>query len=423
MDTPNYFHGMNLIMLKKPITLKNSIIVNQSERYYYLDWLRLFAILVVFFHHCSKFFDYHTTTVYNTVRSPTLSAFREFNFLWIMPLFFFISGASVYFSLRSRKAGGFIKERILRILIPLIFIGTFVINPPYIYIERLFEGKTISGFISWYPHFFDGMWPKGNFAPLGMGTHLWYLQYLFIFSLILLPLFVRSKKSGRSHLAKLATHFEKPWALFLLFVPISAAASSIELMGLGFTRVVGGWDPISFLLFFIYGYLIFSNTQILETIRKYSTVGLVAAIVLTIFYIDSHFGINLVIPGITRHNIHEIEAAFSINLPVSAAIQAFRGLLGWCWLIGLLGLGKRFLNFNNRSLAYGGEAVLPFYILHHTIILIIGFPILQWSSSVSTKYFAIASISFVIILALYELLVRRLNIIRFLFGMKLKIER
>jgi peptidoglycan/LPS O-acetylase OafA/YrhL len=60
--------------------------VTQTERLYYLDWLRVFAILFVLLFHCGKIFDYHTTVVFNTVRSPVLSAFREFGFLWIMPL-------------------------------------------------------------------------------------------------------------------------------------------------------------------------------------------------------------------------------------------------------------------------------------------------------------------------------------------------
>jgi hypothetical protein len=50
----------------------------------------------------------------------------------------------------------------------------------------------------------------GNFAPLGQGTHLWYLEFLFIYSLILLPLFARSKKRGISYLSKLSIHLEKP---------------------------------------------------------------------------------------------------------------------------------------------------------------------------------------------------------------------
>ena len=34
--------------------------VSQTDRLYFLDWLRVFAIFAVYFHHCSQFFDYHT---------------------------------------------------------------------------------------------------------------------------------------------------------------------------------------------------------------------------------------------------------------------------------------------------------------------------------------------------------------------------
>ena len=106
---------------------------------YYLDWLRCLAILTVFFFHCAKIFDYHTTGVYNAIRSPVWSAFREFNFIWIMPLFFAISGASVFLSLKPGRIWPFIKARISRLLIPLVIVGTFLINPLYVYAERLFS--------------------------------------------------------------------------------------------------------------------------------------------------------------------------------------------------------------------------------------------------------------------------------------------
>jgi glucan biosynthesis protein C len=397
--------------------------VTQPDRLYYLDWLRVLAILSVLFLHCGKIFDYHTTVVFNTVRSPVLSAYREFGLLWIMPLFFILSGAAVFLSLRSRGKGEFIKARIIRLLIPLVLIGTFIINPPYVYIERLFSGQAASGFIQWYPHFFDGIYGfGGNFAPLGQGTHLWYLEFLFIYSLILLPLFIRSKKLGISYLSKLSIHFEKPWALFFLFLPISAASAIFEFIGLGGVRVMGGWDPISYLLFFTYGYLIFSNAQIQETIKKYNTTFLVAALILTALYVDSHFGVNLKIPGVTRHDLLNNGAILPLNHSVWIAVQALRGLLGWCWIIGLLGLGRRFLNFNNKFLVYANEAILPFYILHHTIIYIIGFYVVQWSSGVGTKFLMISIASFVAIMALYEILVRRVSILRILFGMRIKNE-
>jgi fucose 4-O-acetylase-like acetyltransferase len=56
-----------------------------------------------------------------------------------MPLFFIVSGAATYFSLKKRKGGQFIKERFLKILIPAIF-GTALIIPPITYIARLSPG-------------------------------------------------------------------------------------------------------------------------------------------------------------------------------------------------------------------------------------------------------------------------------------------
>jgi hypothetical protein len=175
-----------------------------------------------------------------------------------MPLFFAVSGGAVLFSLNPGEARPFVKARITRLLIPLVLVGTFLINPLYIYAIRLFSGQAGGGFFHWYPKFFEGVWGfGGNFAPLGQGTHLWYLEYLFIFSLILLPFFLRSKKRIAGGLKRLSNRFEKPWALFLIFLPISAAGAGFELIGLGAIRIAGGWDPISYLLFFSYGYMIF----------------------------------------------------------------------------------------------------------------------------------------------------------------------
>ena len=95
-----------------------------------------------------------------------------------------------------------------------------------------------------------------------------------------------------------------------------------------------------------------------------------------------------------------------------------RALCAWSWVIGILGMGSRLLNFNNRLLGYANEAVLPFYILHQPTILLIGFFVIPWSMGILPKYLAISASSFVAIVAIYELLVRRINALRFLFGMK-----
>jgi hypothetical protein len=336
-----------------------------------------------------------------------------------MPFFFVLSGAAVFLSRRSGKAGAFIKSRFLRLVIPLIFVGTFIVNALYVYIERLFSGEATSGFFPWYPRYFDGVYGfGGNFAPLGQGTHLWYLEFLFIYSLILLPLFVRSKKRGTSLLSRLSVHFETPWALFTLFLPISVIAGAFEIAGLGGARIVGGWDPISYLLFLGYGYLVFSNANIGETIKKHSPVFLAVAIVLTALFLDTRYGFVLKIPGLTRYDLRNDGASLPLDPAWGVAVHALRGLMAWCWIIGLLGLGRRHLNFSNTFLAYANPAVLPFYILHHSVIYIVGFYVIQWSGGIGIKFIVIAIAAFAIIMAVYEILIRRFNPLRWLFGMR-----
>lgn len=86
----------------------------------------------------------------------------------------------------------------------------------------------------------------------------------------------------------------------------------------------------------------------------------------------------------------------------------------------MFSLGAKYLNRPVRMLAYGNEAVLPFYILHQTVILCIGWFVIRWNIGMLPKYLIIAVTSFALIMALYELLVRHFNVVRFLFGMQPK---
>ena len=124
--------------------------------------------------------------------------------------------------------------------------------------------------------------------------------------------------------------------------------------------------------------------------------------------------------------IYGLVMQFVVKIPVSfgtpyyMSVVLVRALRAWCWLIAILGFGSRFLNFNNRFLGYANEAVLPFYILHQPIILAIGFFVVQWTMGIPLKYLIISTSSFAAIMAIYDLLVRRFNVLRFLFGMRLK---
>jgi hypothetical protein len=90
----------------------------------------------------------------------------------------------------------------------------------------------------------------------------------------------------------------------------------------------------------------------------------------------------------------------------------------WCWLLAIFGFGSKYFTFNNGILKYANEAVLSFYILHQTVIVIFGFCIRDWELGVATKYIVLSPMSFLMIILVYEFLIRRNKMMRFLFGMK-----
>ncbi|MFC1913517.1 acyltransferase [Chloroflexota bacterium] len=381
-------------------------IASGAMRLHYIDWLRVLAMGMIFFFHNARLYDFWDWHIKNADVSRIADVFIDFCNPWLMPLFFILAAASIYSAMKTRTAGGFAKERTLRLLVPLLILGFFVIGPPQVYLERVASGAFTGSFLQFYgTQYFNGIYglnDTGNFTLVPM--HMWFLWLLFIFSLIFLPFFLYNKKTGRSLGSRLAKLFEKPWTLV---VPVLLIALSQAVLGLeGALTFGGGWNHLSYLVFFISGYLIFSNTRIQENIKRYAWLALTAALILLVLdYLAQFKVIPLSIPDTTGASI---------------GIWTFLTLKSWCFLLAILGIGSRYLNLNNRFLGYANEAVLPFYILHQTVIIIIGFFVIQLSIGVAPKYFIVATSSFVVIMAIYELLIRRINPIRFLFGMRWK---
>jgi hypothetical protein len=161
-------------------------------------------MLLVFLYHCSRPFNaLENWHVKNNVVSLGFDVPLIVFGIWMMPLFFVLSGISTYYSLRSRGAVEFLRSRFLRLAVPLIGLGWFVLSPPQVYIERVtaaqYHSVPFSGtFLQFIPEYFRGLYGMGgSFALTGM--HLWYLAWLFVFSCVALPLFVwLNGRAGRS---------------------------------------------------------------------------------------------------------------------------------------------------------------------------------------------------------------------------------
>jgi glucan biosynthesis protein C len=371
------------------------------QRRYELDWLRVLAFAAVFFYHCGRFFDASYWHIKNSTTSPLVDTMKGIFDLWGMPLIFVISGASIFFALRPGGATRFLRDRVWRLLVPLAF-GVLVLAPPQIYLERLTHGDFQGNFLEFLPLYFRDwrIW-GGNFA--WSGVHLWYLEDLFLFTLVLLPLFAALKsQSGRRFTESLGRRSARPGAIFLWALPLILLVILLDPLG-----VVGpGLSDdlirlVIFAPFLIPGFLVFSNDQVQQAIIRQRRIALVLALVLLV--------VLPVVTGLLEEDPSFLIYALGILLV---------GVFMWSCLLAVLGYGMRYLTANHRLLAYANEGVLPFYILHQPVILILGYFIIPLPLSILAKYLIIAPLAFGITLGLYEYGVRRVNLVRRVFGLK-----
>jgi hypothetical protein len=376
---------------------------SEHDRQYYVDWLRVLGMLVVFLYHCGRFFNDEDWHVKNPQTSYGVTIVLAIVGQWMMPLFFVLSGMSSYYALTYHDAAKYIRSRTKRLFVPLVF-GIFVLIAPLeVYLERLSHQQFTGSFWQFYPYYFDGWYGYGgNFA--WMGIHLWYLEVLFVFSLIMLPLFIYLKSNTATALfSKTTMLIRKPGCIFLLAIPIAAMEYIVNLPAVSHTtlgtRAFGGWSILPYLVFFTLGYIIASDLKFGPVIEKQRISALMIGIC------------------ITALGFFLVESGYPLPGWLLALLRVFNA---WAWLIAICGFGRRYLGFSSGFLKYANEAVLPFYILHQTVILTIGFYVVRLNMSMAAKYPAIVCTSFIIIVGIYELLVKRINILRILFGMKAK---
>ncbi len=376
------------------------------QRRYELDWLRVLAILGVFTYHCALIFGPDPSSIKNATTYGWVDDWSGFAGTWGMPLIFIISGASAFYALGKVGPGRYIKGLAARLLVPVI-VGIFTHIAFQVYLENLHRGAFCGSFFDFYPHYFDGFYAfGGNFA--WMGLHLWYLEALFLFSLLCLPLYLwlKNSSSGQRTLQSLGNLLAKPGAAYLLALPIFVLINVLDPDSWG-TSVLGGWSIFIYLCFFVSGFVIFSHERLQESIKRWRWISLVAGVLLWPT-IDILWG-ALGDPSFGTWSFALGTVPWCLN--------------AWCWLLAILGFGMKHLSSKTPFLKYANEAVLPFYILHQTVIFSLAYFVVQWALPDGLKFGFILTGSFLVSAGLYESLVRRNNLLRILFGMKPKVHR
>jgi peptidoglycan/LPS O-acetylase OafA/YrhL len=382
----------------------------KTTRLYYLDWLRVILIFGVFLYHVVKPFDpmldWH---IKNAERSVTVMTFLLLLNPVGLPLFFFVAGAASKFALRRRSNRQYITERVTRLLIPFV-VGTILLSPFQRYLEALHRGNFQGSFLSFVPEWLARSTSGNLLTPLTFGRwglHLWFLAFLFAFSLLALPVFRwLQRDAGKSFVSWLGRLVEVRGGILLFILPLALARVLVQPFS---PPEEHGWlDFVYFFLFFILGYILYSDDRFPSALRRDrwllfagGVLGLVGFFALFAIYGDIalEWGLTFTVP-------------WSIIL-----ILAFTSM-SWGWALDLLYLAMKYMNVSNKWLEYGNRTIMPFYLLHQPVIIVIAFFVVQWDTGITLKLLAILIGSLLVTLGLIELLIRPFKFTRMLFGMK-----
>jgi glucans biosynthesis protein C len=360
---------------------------HSTPRYDFLDWLRVIAIFVLLFFHTGMLFVGWGWHITNSEVIPWLELPMDLAHRLRMPLLFLIAGAGMWFALKRRSIGAFVGERTLRLFVPLVA-GMFLIVPAQIYIERISTGEWQGGY---WQFFVERVlqfepYPKGNFS----WHHLWFIAYLFVYVLLLLPLLAYWRNAKRA--------LAPGWWLYLLGLPLGLNEALLKPIFPERHNLTSDWYIFDhYLLLTLYGFVLASMQGAWDWLAARRRVSLALAVGVTagIFTLQK--------AGILAHDTPG--DAFTANV------------FTWTWLLVFLGFGRVYLDFSNRLLAWARDASYPIYILHQSVIIVIAWPVIQQTWSPGTKYWIVLGSTLFVCVVGYEL-VRRSAVTRLLFGIK-----
>ena len=298
-------------------------------RKHYIDNLRWIILLILI--------PYHTAQAWNVWGEPNyiifegnrlISSITVFFSPYFMPLLFVLAGISTKYALQKRTNKEYLIERVKRLFIPFLS-GTIVFMPIMSYIADKFNCSYSEGFFQHYAVFYtrytdltgaDGGFSVGQF---------WFLLYLLVISIVSVGVSTRMKKAISR--TKKSIPF---WFVFILGLPLPLLSEWLS---------IGGKSLAEYTYLFMIGYFVFADEKIISIADKnswlLSGIGIAATFLNVYLFIwaDTEY---ILLNTITRY------------------------VSEWIMIIALIGLAKRYLNFNGKISDYMRKRSFLFYTYH-----------------------------------------------------------
>jgi glucans biosynthesis protein C len=381
----------------------------KTERLIFLDWVRIIAFGLLVLYHVGMYYvswDFHIKSPHaGTAIEPLMRLTNP----WRMDLLFLVSGAATSFMLlREGASGQLLRLRAKRLLIPLLF-GILVIVPPQSWLEVMEKHHYTGGYgdfmvlyLTHYKGFCDA---AGKCLILPTWNHLWFLPYLFLYTL-LLWLGLRNWPALLERLsAWIGRALQGPG---LLIWPTLYLVLTLLLLRKSFPQnysVWGDWFAHSqYLAMFVLGAVLArthgTSADIWRQVAQWRWMALALALAAWLMLVQA--------PWLAR----EAQLPMRNIGPWAYSVQQ------WCAIVAAIGFAQIHLNRDGPARRYLTEAVFPVYILHQTLILLLAYSFAPLALSPVLEGSLLVGLTFALSLAGFEM-VRRVQWLRPLFGLHL----
>ena len=346
--------------------------VNANRRYD-IDWLRVITIgLLLLYHIAIVFQPWGVFIGFIQSEQSMESLWKPMTMIniWRIPLLFFVSGMGVCFAIKKRTWKQLFLERTRRILVPLLF-GILFIVPIHVFIWQYYYRQEII-YSPW-----DG--------------HLWFLKNIFVYVILLSPLFFYLKKNQNGPIATwLKRIFKTP--LGYLLVLVTLILESILTNPEIYELYAFSWHGFFLGLFaFLFGFIfILSSETFWPTVLKWR--GLFLSLALLLYAI--------------RYFVFELKSP-NYLMAVESTL----------WIFTVFGFAYKYLNHPSKSLQYLSQGAYPIYIVHMVFLYLGSVLILPLDIPIIVKFILLVIFTGIGCFALYEV-IRRIHFLRPLFGLK-----
>ena len=348
--------------------------IQAYQRRHDIDWLRVIAIGLLLVYHIAVGFQPWAGFIGFIISNESLESLwvpmSALN-VWRIPLLFFVSGMGVSFAMRKRNWKELIKERAQRILLPFLF-GMVCIVPLHLLIWQNYYDRPFEYFLN----------------PI----HLWFLGNIFIYVLVLSPLFFYLKGNEGGKMQKILSRiFSHPLGLVLVMIPFVAEAMIINPISFEYYAMNTHGFLVGLIAFLSGFCFIYAGESFTNTVKKWKWVLLALAVILYLFRL---LELELMAPNY----LISIES----NL----------------WVFAVMGVGFSYLNRPSRVLDYLSQAVYPVYIIHMVFLYLASSLIFPLEIPAWIHFVMVILFTGLGCIVTYEFLIRRVWFLRPLFGLK-----